>query len=210
MTVKKKVLMPIIVILALAASLVALIMLLKPYKVITFIADGDQYSAEVEEDGTMILNVNNGEKSGEWTIVTIPEIFAPNSFSNTDAGAEFHILPKQEGKGHMVIRFTADDGTTEDYSLTLIISRHKRKYMQIDSIVFLQYENEADEARQVLDEYCLDNGYKLKYAELLESRDKNYVFQLAASKQNEPHEIKLTVRKLDDGSWEVADQYILN
>lgn len=137
---QKKVLIPVIAIIALVVCSIAIIMMNKPYEVITFVVDGENYSAEVVDDGALILNVRNGDESGEWEIKSVPEVLACDYFNNLDDGVEFHIIPLSEGKGDMVIHFTADDGTVEEYILTLSISRHKRTRLQIDTVVFGEYQ----------------------------------------------------------------------
>lgn len=136
---KKKTLVSVaavIAVVALAVCLAVFVAMNKAYRVTTFIVDGENYEAEVVDDGTLILNVRNEGKGGEWTIASVPEIFAPDFLSNTEDGAEFHIIPLNEGKGEMAIRFTADDDTTENYLLSLTISRHKKIYLQIDTVAF--------------------------------------------------------------------------
>ena len=54
--------------------------------------------------------------------------------------SEFHIIALNDGKGEMVFQCTNDDGRTDKYILELSISRHQKKYLQIDSISFKKRE----------------------------------------------------------------------
>ena len=54
--------------------------------------------------------------------------------------SEFHIIALNDGKGEMVFQCTNDDGRTDKYILELSISRHQKKYLQIDSISFKKSE----------------------------------------------------------------------
>lgn len=131
----------IIIGIAIVVLLVCYILIMtKPYKVTTFVADGENYSAEVVDDGALILNIRNRNESGEWTVESFPEMFAADYITSLDDGAELHIIPLSEGKGEMAIHFTADDGTVEKYILSLTVSRHKKIYLQIDSVSFGEYQ----------------------------------------------------------------------
>lgn len=134
---KKKTILGIIAAIVIAVCIITVLIMNISYMVTTFAIIEDNYSAEVTDDGTMIFTVNSGGRQGEWTIDLVPEMFKPDFFNNLEDGcAEFHIIPIREGKGDMAIRFTSDDGGVEQYTLTLSISRHKRRYLQIDTLSF--------------------------------------------------------------------------
>lgn len=132
---KKK--LTILLVLAIIIVVVAAAILLnRPYKPISFVTDGEIFSATVENGSTLILDLNNDSKNREWSITQTPEYFMGDFSTVTENCAEFHIIALNDGKGVMVFQCVLDDGTVEDYALTLSISRHQKTYLQIDSVSF--------------------------------------------------------------------------
>ena len=132
---KKKLL--ILLVLAIIVLVVAAAVLLnRPYKPISFVADGEIFSATVDNGSTLILDLDNDSKSREWSITQTPECFASDFSTVTKNCSEFHIIALHDGKGVMEFQCVLDDGTAEDYELTLSISRHQKTYLQIDSVSF--------------------------------------------------------------------------
>ena len=134
---KKLRLIGIILIIALAAILFATG---KPYKPNSFVVDGENYSASVQEDASLVLNLKNDDEKGEWMIAPSSDFFASDFSNATETGTEFHMIPLKEGTGEMVFHYVKDDGTIETYTLTLSISRHQKTYLQIDSVSFTNNE----------------------------------------------------------------------
>ncbi len=117
-----------------AAAAAAIFAFNKPYQPTSFVADGENWSAAVENGSELILSLNDA--SAEWSVASSPECFASDYNSVTENGAEFHIIALDEGKGDMVFQSTKEDGSVEEYILTLSISRHQKTYLQIDSVAF--------------------------------------------------------------------------
>ena len=112
----------------------------KPYQPTSFVVDGENYSASVQEDASLVLNLKNDDEKGEWMIASSSD-FVASDFSNaTETGTEFHMIPLKEGTGEMVFHYVKDDGAIETYTLTLSISRHQKTYLQIDSVSFTNNE----------------------------------------------------------------------
>ena len=132
---KKKLL--ILLVLAIIVLVVAAAVLLnRPYKPISFVADGEIFSATVDNGNTLILDLDNDSKNREWSITQAPECFTSDFSTVTENCSEFHIIALHDGKGVMEFQCVLDDGTVEDYELTLSISRHRKTYLQIDSVSF--------------------------------------------------------------------------
>ena len=131
---KKK--LPLILILlgAVIAAAAAAAIFAQPYRPTSFVADGANWSAAVENGSELVLSLN--DESAEWSVASSPECFASDYNSVTENGAEFHIIALDEGKGDMVFQSTKEDGSVEEYILTLSISRHQKTYLQIDSVAF--------------------------------------------------------------------------
>lgn len=125
-----------IILLVLAIVVGATILLNRPYKPISFVTDGEFFSATVENGSTLILDLDNDSKNREWSITQTPEYFMSDFSTVTENCAEFHIIALNDGKGVMVFQCVLDDGTVEDYELSLSISRHQKTYLQIDSVSF--------------------------------------------------------------------------
>ena len=121
-----------IIVLVVAAA----ILLNRPYKPTSFVADGEIFSATVENGSTLILDLDNDSKNREWLITQTPEYFTSDFSTVTENCSEFHIIALNDGKGVMVFQCVLDDGTVEDYELTLSISRHQKTCLQIDSVSF--------------------------------------------------------------------------
>ena len=134
---KKLRLIGIILIIALAVILFATG---KPYKPNSFVVDGENYSASVQEDASLVLNLKNDDEQGEWMIASSSDFFASDFSNATETGAEFHMIPLEEGTGEVIFHYVKDDGTIETYTLALSISRHQKTYLQIDSVSFTNNE----------------------------------------------------------------------
>lgn len=102
----------------------------------SFVVDGNNWSGEVVNGGSLLLELNNDDNRKEWSITLKPEIY--HNIAGTIS--EFHIIALNDGKGEMVFQCTNDDGRTDKYILELSISRHQKKYLQIDSISFKKSE----------------------------------------------------------------------
>ena len=88
----------------------------------------------------LLLELNNDDNRKEWSITLKPEIFVSDYHNIAGTISEFHIIALNDGKGEMVFQCTNDDGRTDKYILELSISRHQKKYLQIDSISFKKSE----------------------------------------------------------------------
>ena len=108
----------------------------QPYKPTTFSVDGENYSAICDDGASLILNLNNDNNSKEWSITQTPECYASDYDVKTETVSEFHIIALSEGEGIMKFQCVNEDGTTENYELTLSISRHKKTHLQIDFVSF--------------------------------------------------------------------------
>ena len=102
--------------------------------------DGENYSAVVQENAALILNLKNDDEKGEWMIASSSDFFASDFSNATETGKEFHMIPLKEGTGEMVFHYVKDDGAIEAYTLTLSISRHQKTYLQIDTVSFTNNE----------------------------------------------------------------------
>ncbi len=132
----KKKLIILLVLAIIIVVVAAAILLNRPYKPTSFVADGEIFSATVENGSTLILDLDNDSKSREWSITQTPECFASDFSTVTENCSEFHIIALNDGKGVMVFQCVLDDGTVKDYELSLSISRHQKTYLQIDSVSF--------------------------------------------------------------------------
>ena len=118
-----------------AAVGAAVMFLNRPYKPTSFVADGDNWSAKVVDGDSLLLELNNDNKSKEWSIASEPETFVSDYHNITENVSEFYIIALDDGNGEMVFQCTEDD-STDKYILELSISRHQKIYLQIDSISF--------------------------------------------------------------------------
>ena len=71
---KKIVIIP--ALLVLTAVVAVAIEMNKPYKATSTVMCGDNWSASVQNGGELILNLGNKNESGEWSIISRPEMFA--------------------------------------------------------------------------------------------------------------------------------------
>ena len=103
----------------------------------------------------MTLDLPSTPSTGySWVVTEKTKVFATDSnqfIAETGeevlAGAggitQFHIAALKEGVGTMTLQYKQDweggqvDGT---YDLTLTVSRHHKKYLQIDSVKFVKVE----------------------------------------------------------------------
>lgn len=108
----------------------------RPYTPISFVVDGENWSATIENGGELILVLDNGDKHGDWMIVSHPEVFVSDYDSQLQNGKEYHVIALDDGNGDMEIHFISDDNSIEKYTLTLSVFRHKKHYLQIDSVSF--------------------------------------------------------------------------
>lgn len=133
---KKIVIIP--ALLVLTAVVAVAIEMNKPYKATSTVMCGDNWSASVQNGGELILNLGNKNESGEWSIISRPEMFASDYSTPLENGIEYHIIALNDGAGDMEIHFTKDDGTVKKYILSVSISRHEKHYLQIDSVFFIE------------------------------------------------------------------------
>ena len=132
----KKILSIIFAIAVIAIVAVAAIVLHQPYKPIAFEVDGENYSAMCANGSSLILDLNNDNNAKEWSITQTPECYVSDYDVETETISEFHIIALSEGEGIMKFQCINEDGTTENYELTLSISRHKKTHLQIDFVSF--------------------------------------------------------------------------
>ena len=140
---KKKVPAILLLVMVLAAAAIV-IALNRPYKPTSFVVDGDGFSASVEDGATLILDLDNDRNRKEWSIIQTSErlqCFVKDYVTVTDNVTEFHIIATDAGKDMMLFQCVSDDGTTESYELTLSISRHKKRNLQIDTVSFVRTED---------------------------------------------------------------------
>lgn len=139
MNTRKKIFFGIVTVVIIAAAAI-LFAVNRPYQPVSFVADGDGYSASVENGSTLILTLDNADGSRTWSVVSSPACAASDFDTVTEAGAEFHILALDDGDGVMIFQCAAADGSTGEYQLALSISRHKKTALQIDSVSFLRID----------------------------------------------------------------------
>ena len=108
----------------------------QPYKPTAFAVDGENYSAMCGDGGSLLLDLNNANNSKEWSITQTPDCYASDYDVKTETVSEFHIIALSEGEGIMKFQCVNEDGTTENYELTLSISRHKKTHLQISFVSF--------------------------------------------------------------------------
>lgn len=138
----------------LAIAVIVLAVTNRGYVGENFTADGEGWSAEVTGD-EMTLDLPSNPSTGySWVVTEKTKVFATDSnqfIAETGeevlAGAggvtQFHIAALKEGVGTMTLQYKQDweggqvDGT---YDLTLTVSRHHKKYLQIDSVKFVKAE----------------------------------------------------------------------
>jgi len=128
----------IITFIIIAVAVVLALVVNKPFRPTSFVTDGEVFSATVENGGTLLLNLKNDNESMEWAIVQSPENYASDYSTVTESETEFHIIALDGGEGAMEFQCTLGDGTVEQYELTLSISRHQKKHLQIDSVSFVR------------------------------------------------------------------------
>ena len=112
----------------------------RPYKPTSFIADGENFSATVESGATLLLDLDNAKENKAWSIIKEADVFASDYSAVTENVSEFHIIALNDGEGEMVFQCENEDGTTEEYIPALSISRHQKKFLQIDSVSFTKNE----------------------------------------------------------------------
>ena len=108
----------------------------QPYKPTTFEVNGENYSAMCDDGGSLILDLNNDNNSKKWSITQTAECYASDYDVETETVSEFHIIALSEGEGVMKFQCVKEDGTIENYELTLSISRHKKNHLQIEFVSF--------------------------------------------------------------------------
>ncbi len=151
-----------IIVCAVAALAIAF---LRPYKPTSFVVDGDIFSATVEDGATLILDLDNDSNGKEWSIIQTPghsQCFVKDYVTVTENVTEFHIIATDDGKDVMLFQCVSDDGTKEKYELALSVSRHKKSYLQIDSVSFVRTEN-GIESRTDVDETKTDTDRAEEY-----------------------------------------------
>ena len=138
----------------LAIAVIVLAVMNRGYVGESFALDGEGWSANVTGD-EMTLDLPSNPSTGySWVVTEKTKVFATddNQFIAENgeevlAGAggitQFHIAALKEGVGTMTLQYKQDweggqvDGT---YDLTLTVSRHHKKYLQIDSVRFVKAE----------------------------------------------------------------------
>lgn len=138
----------------LAIAVIVLAVMNRGYVGESFALDGEGWSANVTGD-EMTLDLPSNPSTGySWVVTEKTKVFATDSnqfIAETGeevlAGAggitQFHIAALKEGVGTMTLQYKQDweggqvDGT---YDLTLTVSRHHKKYLQIDSVKFVKVE----------------------------------------------------------------------
>ena len=138
----------------LAIAVIVLAVMNRGYVGESFALDGEGWSANVTGD-EMTLDLPSNPSTGySWVVTEKTKVFATddNQFIAENgeevlAGAggvtQFHIAALKEGVGTMTLQYKQDweggevDGT---YDLTLTVSRHHKKYLQIDSVKFVKAE----------------------------------------------------------------------
>ena len=126
----------VIVIVLLVIAILAMVLVInKPYKPTSFVADGEYFSATVEGGSTLLLDLDNANEKKVWSIIKEAGVFASDYSAVTENVSEFHIIALNDGKGEMVFQCIKDDGTAEEYVLSLSISRHRKNTFR--SILFL-------------------------------------------------------------------------
>lgn len=138
----------------LAIAVIVLAVMNRGYVGESFALDGEGWSANVTGD-EMTLDLPSNPSTGySWVVTEKTKVFATDSnqfIAETGeevlAGAggitQFHIAALKEGVGTMTLQYKQDweggqvDGT---YDLTLTVSRHHKKYLQIDSVKFVKAE----------------------------------------------------------------------
>lgn len=135
---KKKI--AIVTVISATVILVAVLVINKPYKPTSFVADGENFSATVESGATLLLELDNAKDKKVWSIIKEADVFASDYSAVTENVSEFHIIALNDGEGEMVFQCANEYGTTEEYILALSISRHQKKFLQIDSVSFTKNE----------------------------------------------------------------------
>ena len=85
----KKKLIILLVLAIIIVVVAAAILLNRPYKPTSFVADGEIFSATVENGSTLILDLDNDSKNREWSITQTPECFASDFSTVTETAQSF-------------------------------------------------------------------------------------------------------------------------
>lgn len=135
-----------------------------------------------------------------------PELQFADSFSV----AIQHMAPSPEPQAGDTVQIVHNGEILETYPAQLgkvynvgIVSRDPDADETEQSIL-----SEDAQAKQVAKEFCLDNGYTEKKISIRDGGSEGYVLDIIADKHNETKQITLTVRKLENGSWEVVNHYV--
>ena len=97
----------------------------------SFVVDGNNWSGEVVNGGSLLLELNNDDNRKEWSITLKPEIFVSDYRNIAGTISEFHIIALNDGNGEMIFQCTNDDGSTDKYILELSISRHQKNISKL-------------------------------------------------------------------------------
>ena len=130
----------ILILLTLVSAVCVTIVACGTYEPYSFEADGVLYSASIQNGEAMILHLNN-ESGRSWHIKETSDGFTSDYSSVVEGTSEFHIIALKKGKSSMRFQCALSDGTREEYVLTLSISRHQGKYLQIDTLSFVKDED---------------------------------------------------------------------
>ena len=85
---------------------------------------------------SLLIVLYHAKEKKVWSVIKEADVFTSDYCAVTENVSEFHIISLNDGEGEMVFQCTNEDGTTEEYILVLSISRHQKKYLQIDSVSF--------------------------------------------------------------------------
>ena len=118
-------------ILIIVVSAVVIILNIPDNQQTSFVVDGNNWSGEVLNGGSLLLELNNDDNRKEWSITLKPEIFVSDYHNIAGTISEFHIIALNDGKGEMVFQCTNDDGRTDKYILELSISRDQKNISKL-------------------------------------------------------------------------------
>lgn len=140
-----------IVVVVLAAALVYFIASNHRYSPESYVKDGENWTASVYNGGEMTLELDSNATTGySWVITEKSKVFA-SDYNNyvadenteglvgTGGKTVFHMQALKEGTDTMTLQYKQDwEGGQVDstYHLTMTVSRHNEKYLQIDDVTF--------------------------------------------------------------------------
>lgn len=139
-----------VLVILLAVCVIILAVTNRGYKAESFVSDGEGWSASVKGSEMTLELPSNPTTGYSWVVTERNKVFTTdyNDFipDETEEGlvgtggtTAFHVVALKEGTDTMRMQYKQDwDGGQVDgtYDLTLNISRHRSKYLQIDSVKF--------------------------------------------------------------------------